>query len=270
MSSFALIVNTLAVLLSAFGLIQAVPRIRRILRYWPLLRFWKYGGRQTVWIICSEADNPEVRQWPEPREFIYFLKYGDVDALFETTITLERIYQNLNIRIMSSGEFQQVTGNFPTHMIAIGGPDYNALTARLIQDNRLSVGYRSPYVEELSQTDPAEIVLIAPDTEKEFFETEKEKDFGYIERIENPWSTGGTITVLGGNHTIGVAAAAKMFSVLEEGRFSITARTRSNFRHLRKTVGKSRYFYAIFPAEKVGAVIVQPDLSAAVILTANE
>lgn len=260
MDAIEFAVNALALVLSAFGLVQGVPRLRRILRYWPLLRFWRLGGTGSVWIVCSEADSPEARQWPEEREFIYLMKYGDVDALFEVALTLERIYLSLRFRIMSSGEFERATGNLPRHMIAIGGPDYNALTRRLLDDGKLRIRYRSPYVEQRCGAEPDEIALVAPNDGTEIFSKIRDKDFGYIERIANPWASKGTITVLGGNHTIGVTAAAKLFSVIEEGRFEVTPRTKANYRHFRRHVKGTPEFGAIFPAEKVGTVIAQPDL----------
>ena len=256
------VANAILLFLALLSILQLFRFAVRRRRYRPIFSFWKYGKKIPVWIVCSEGDDPEARQWPEDREYIYFLKYGDLDALIEIVRMLERAYQDLPIEIMSSGEFESRTGSLDAHIISIGGPDYNKCTRRLLEDGHLKVSYRSPYWGESSESDSSEIVLFdesMPNTE--FFSKSRDEDYGYIERIVSPWWANRQITVLGGNHTIGVSGAAKAFSVLETGKISVSNRSRANFRFLKRGVQLGRPFRCIFKVKRVGAGVVQPDLT---------
>lgn len=71
-------VSVAAVVLSMFGVVEAVRKLPRFVRYREVRRFFRFSSSQRVLLICSELDEPETRQWVEQREFIYLLKYGDV------------------------------------------------------------------------------------------------------------------------------------------------------------------------------------------------
>src|SRR5690349_21142206 len=79
-------VTTVSVVLGVAGIINslfhAIRAAPRFVRYRLVRRFFRFRNGQRVLIVCSELEDAEQRQWVEPNEFIYMLKYGDLDALF--------------------------------------------------------------------------------------------------------------------------------------------------------------------------------------------
>lgn len=106
-------------------------------------KVWGINNGDSVIVVCSELENPEERQYVEPREFIYNLKYGDVDAYFEVVTTLLRLYPAIKLRVMSAGEVEATRVDLASHMILIGGPDYNAMTERMLSRRMTQFEYRS-------------------------------------------------------------------------------------------------------------------------------
>src|SRR5712691_4007826 len=115
-------VNLYALALSLVAVLLSTGRLRRFWKTRYLQRVWGLRNGDSVTVVCSELENPEVRQNVEPREFIYSLKYGDVDAYFEGVITLLRLYPRIKLRVMSAGEADATRIDLARHLIVIGGP----------------------------------------------------------------------------------------------------------------------------------------------------
>lgn len=133
LNSAAFWINVYAFIMT---LLSALLSTKKILRFWRtrhLQKVWGIKDGDSVIVVCSELEDPKERQLAEPpREFIYSLKYGDVDAYFEVVATLLRLYPALKLRIMSAGEANAVRIDLASHLILIGGPDYNALTKEIL------------------------------------------------------------------------------------------------------------------------------------------
>ena len=110
-------------------------------------------------VVCSELDDPPSRQFVEPREFIYSLKYGDLDAYVEVLLTLARLFPAVRVKVMSAGELNAARVDLGTHVVVIGGPDYNSVAARVLEWDKTQFEYRSPDMAEASCDHPREIVL---------------------------------------------------------------------------------------------------------------
>ena len=201
------------------SMIQAVLATKKLRHYWStrhLQRVWGIKNGDQVIVVCSELDDPKVRQQVEPREFIYSCKYGDLDAYIEVLVTLLRLYPAVRMRIVSTGEAENTPLDLARHLVVIGGPDYNPLAKRILSRSKTQYDYRSPYVDVQSTSYPEKIVLYDKVRDQEHCNTTDERDFGYFERIPNPHNPKSRIILIGGCHTIGVAGAVKAFSVLVE------------------------------------------------------
>ncbi len=256
----AFIVSAYAVVLSLSSAIGASFRLKRFFKYRKLRKFWKYKDGETVIIVCSEGDDPENRQWPEEREFIYLLKYGDVDAFFELAVTLIRIYPNIDLKFLSSGEAMSSKLDFTENMIFIGGPDYNLMTKRILEMGATRFTYRSPYFGDKSLDAPNEITIYDKFNDKEYYDSNKEIDYGYIERIISPNDQKKSILIFGGCHTIGVTAGIRMFSLLGDGRARINPTVKKNAKLFCKKKLHKTLPCILFRAQKVGASILSPSL----------
>ena len=252
------LINAFAAVLT---LVSGVPYIRRLRSNWRtrhLRKVWGFKDGATVLVVCSELEDPEERQHVEPREFIYSLKYGDVDAYFETVTTLVRLYPKIKLRIMSAGEAETTRLDLARHLVVIGGPDYNTLAERVLSWNRTQFTYRSPYVEESSVQYPEEIVIYDKLHEREYCYQTDARDFGYFERIVNPHNPDSRVVLIGGCHTIGVTGAVKAFSMAGSEEGEIPQGVLKNAALVARRVGKSTSFSVLVDVERVGQTISTP------------
>ena len=251
-------VNIYATIITLWGALLSTKRLFRLWRTRHLRKVWGIKNGDSVIVVCSELEDPEERQLVEPpREFIYSLKYGDVDAYFEVVTTLLRLYPAIKLRIMSAGEATTTRMDLAKHLILIGGPDYNALTKQLL-DHGTQFDYRSPYVATQSDRHPEEIVLYDKLNDKEYCFTTETQDYGYFERIVNPHNPKRNVVLIGGCHTIGVTGAAKAFSMAESEEGEIPRHVLSNAASVARRVGKTKTFAVLVPVERVGQTISTP------------
>ncbi len=251
-------VSVYALVVSLVGVCLSTNKLRHFWRTRHLQKVWGIKNGESVIIVCSELEEPEIRQWVEPREFIYSLKYGDVDAYFEVVNTLLRLYPAIKLRIMSAGEATSTRWDLARHVILIGGPDYNTLTADVLDRNETRFDYRSPDVATQSSENPDEIVLYDKLKGKEYCHTDNTHDFGYFERIVNPHNPDRRIILIGGCHTIGVTGAVKAFSMAESEEGEIAHHVLRNAALVAKRVGKGKTFSVLVSVERVGQSISVP------------
>lgn len=207
-----------------FAFMHVLSEWKKYWRMWRtryLRKVWGIKNGEYVSIVCSELPDPGKRQCVEDREFIYNLKYGDVDAYFEIVVTLLRLYPEIKLKVLSAGEAASAPIDLGRHLILIGGPDYNAITEKMLEKNITQYRYKSPGEQNESTRYPDEIVLDDSYNDKEYAESNDEKDYGYFERIHNPNSPDNKVILIGGCHTIGVTGAAKAFSMAESEKGEI-------------------------------------------------
>ena len=269
------ILESITTLLAVYALITTLPTLRlstkKLLHWWRtrhLQKVWGIKDGDSVIVVCSELDNPKERQLAEPpREFIYSLKYGDVDAYFEVVTTLLRLYPAIKLRIMSAGEATAVRFDLASHhLILIGGPDYNALTQEILNQSVTQFDYRSPDGDTQSEQNPQEIVLYDKQNKKEYcFPTkisddgDSDRDYGYFERIANPRNPKKNIVLIGGCHTIGVTGAIKAFSMAPNEEGKIQDPVLSNAELVAGRVGKAQTFAVVVLTDRVlGQTISTP------------
>lgn len=251
-------INVYALIVSLIGVALATKKLGRFWRTRHLRKVWGIKNRDYVIVVCSELDDSEKRQNVEKGEFIYNLKYGDVDAYFEVVITLLRLYPNIKLRVLSSGEAENTRIDLDRHLILIGGPDYNSITSRILRKNITQFDYRSPYVEQKSLEHPEEIVIYDKLNDKEYCELTDEKDFGYFERIKNPNNPEKQIILIGGCHTIGVTGAVKAFSMAESEQGEMPKIVLKNAKKVAKKLSKKSDFSVLISAERIGQTINTP------------
>lgn len=262
LDTMAFLINVYAVVLSLAAAVVGTRKLRHLWRTRHLRRVWGIKNGERVILVCSELEEPGTRQWVEPREFIYSLKYGDVDAYFEVVVTLLRLYPSIKLKIISAGEVDQTRVDLARHIILIGGPDYNTLTERVLSWNQTQFEYRSPDVAIRSVNHPQEIVLYDKTHDREYCHTSDIWDFGYFERIRNPHNPKSRIILIGGCHTIGVTGAVKGFSMAESEDGEIPSSVLDNAALVSKIVGKSEHFSVLMEIERIGQTISVPLLRA--------
>jgi len=248
----------IAVVIGVLHVIHKFKHYFRLFRTRHLRKIWGIKNGDHVIVICSELDDAEQRQNVEPKEFIYNLKYGDVDAYFEVVITLLRLFPDIKLSILSSGEAENTRIDMARHIILIGGPDYNAITARILEKNITSYNYKKPYVHVESGYNLDEIALHDQIKDKEYYECTDEKDYGYFERIRNPNNPDNKIILIGGCHTIGVTGAIKAFSMFDSEQGEIPDIVLKNAKIVAKKISKQLEFSVLVKVERVGQTVNRP------------
>lgn|GEM_PF-1686840 len=226
-----------------------------------LRKVWGIKDGDYVNIVCSELDNPEERQTEEPREFIYTLKYGDIDAYFEVIVTLFYLYPNIKLRMLSAGEAESTRIDMSQHLILIGGPDYNFLTAKILEKQIAQYNYSS-----LGK----ETALYNKQNKKNYYEDTDQRDYGYLERIENPDNPKKHIILVGGCHTIGVTGAAKAFSIAGYEQEKISSVVLENAKKVAKKISNKQQFSVLVNVERTGQTISVPIVSIENVLIRNQ
>src|ERR1700680_1189112 len=189
------------------------------------------------------------------------MKYGDADAYLEVMGTLVRIYPNIDIKVLSSGDLQRVQVDLSKHIILIGGPDYNEMTRRILRERRTRIDYYSPFIDCPDSANPEEIIIYDRRSDRKFFCGETDRDYGYFERIQNPYSPKHKIILIGGCHTVGVTAAAKAFSAFAGGQREFSETVAHNARKITKKVPKGASFAVLVEAQKVGVNVNIPEIT---------
>ncbi len=251
-------VEVYALIISTVGGIAATKKLKQLWKTRRLRKVWGIKSGDNVLVICSELEEPETRQFVEDREFIYNLKYGDVDAYFEVVVTILRLFPKIKLRIMSAKEVEKTRTNLDKHLILIGGPDYNSITAMILEKGITRYQYKSPDVEEQSKNNPDEIVLYDTLGDKEFCEKTNEKDYGYFERVKNPHNPQKKIILIGGCHAIGVTGAIKAFSMFESEQGEIPSIVLTNAKKVAKKISYNCEFSVLVSVDRVGQTINVP------------
>lgn len=257
-----LVIDSIPLLRHAPGIVHKISEGLRVHR---LRRVWGIKDGEEVTIICSELENPLERQRVEDREFIYALKYGDLDAFIETVITLLRLYPSVKLRVSSAREVIGSQNNLRTHLVVIGGPDYNCVANIIIneinnlgQANKPQFTYRDKH---------GEIVLFHRTSKREYCwrpterdaDGDTEYDYGYFERIPNPYNRSKWTILIGGCHTIGVTGAVKAFSFpFDENRLPECVAKNASL--VSKKIRKAKSFAVLVRVQRMGQTINAPEI----------
>lgn len=281
LDSISFWVNLYAIILTIIGSFIYIRKIPHLWKTRYLRRVWGIKDGEKVTIVCSELDDPEKRQNLEEREYIYSLKYGDLDAYIEVLVTLLSLYPSLKLRVISVGEINHTKQDLSTHIVVVGGPDYNELTKKILKTDKTRFNYKSPYLEISSETYPDEIVIFDKITNKEYCSLTDDEDFGYFEQLPNPYNPENKVILLGGCHTIGVTGAVKAFSsgISDDGKISkIVLRNSKNiwkwfprkWKYLPRKFRTTQHYSVLLQVHKIGQNISIPEVKDGNIFLKNE
>lgn len=216
---------------------------------------WGFDELDDVTIICSELDEPEKRQHLEPNEYLYLGKYGDLDALVTTIVTMHKIYPNLHVKFYTGNERMNMREPYTGNIILIGGPDYNAVAKHF--ERYCPFEYQAGKTEnDISIKNKETGELFKPKIElvnkKHMIE-----DYGFFVKIKNPFDEKHKLIMIGGPHTYGVLGAARAFSD------SLADSAEISFQNCKDTIlkfGVDPEFSAVFPVHCIENSIQTPKI----------
>lgn len=245
-----LLVTIIAGSITLSGIIYTAYKILVGRRFRNIRKVLGIRENERIIVICSELPDGVERQMIEPREFIYHLKYGDLDALIEAMTTLVRVFPKNDIRLMSAGETLSANTNLDANIIVLGGPDYNKVAEHFIITNNTDFCY--DYIH-------GEIALKIRETGQCLFHTNDYNDFGYVEKFPNPSSPNKSVLMFGGCHTLGVTASVKLLSAFDGGKPDAARNSIKTAGMISERFGKKAdKFSFIVAARRIGNSIDQP------------
>lgn len=220
---------------------------------------WSLGEFDDVVVACSELDDPEKLQHPEPWEFIYLSKYGDLDALFEVESTIHELYPNVHVEHKTGSEVLNVRGQdqLSGNLVLVGGPDYNSLTQvfeKFSPVEYLPANEENNIAVRIKNTGETLMPHREPETS---LGSERVVDFGFFVNRRNPYNPDKRLVMLGGSHTYGVYGAIKAFSYSRRGKDLVAHR---NCRDIVDRFGPGAEFFALFDVHGAGSSVPTPKL----------
>jgi len=251
---FSLYILSLTIISSIF----ATKKLVYLWKYRHIRKVWGIKNNDVIVLVCSELDNPDIRQKVEEKEFYYIFKYGDVDAYFEVFVTLLRLFPKIKLKVMTSGEVLKTRIDIAQNLILIGGPDYNAIAEHFLNKKITRFNYKCSYRDDKPTETNNEIVVFDSVKNKEYCEESGFKDYGYFEKIKNPYNPQRNIIFLGGCHTIGVTGTVKAFSMAESEQGEIPKQVYQNAKLVSKHIKKNSEFSILFKVDRVGQTLNVP------------
>jgi len=216
---------------------------------------WGFSEHDAVLIVCSELDEPEKRQHPEPNEYIYLSKYGDVDSLLEVLVTMHRLYPRLDVKFRSANEVRAVPEEYTGNIILVGGPDYNTIT-RLFEEYSPFEYVRGGREEDILIRRKGEDAVLVPRLSTEAGES-RIVDYGFYVKQRNPYNPAKRLIMLGGAHTYGVFGAAKAFSFWGGLKDEVA---HLNCKSVVDSLGHDPNFAALFEVHAIDSTVITPKL----------
>lgn len=220
--------------------------------YYKLL--WGFNEGDLIYIVCPELEKPKKRQEPEPEEFLYLGKYGDIDSLVALQVSLSRLYPMLQIKVCTSEEFSRFPGTpYANNLIVIGGPDYNKVAKTLMKYTPFE------FIEK------GKAVLLKIKQQKVFFKAKFQRrggieeviDYGFFYKMPNPHNDKKKLIMINGIHTYGVYGAAKCFSLNEECEADISI---SNCKIIINELGDNPNFATVLEVKSTMKNVITPKI----------
>jgi hypothetical protein len=212
---------------------------------------WGFNNNDLVYIVCPELDDPEKRQNPEPGEFLYLSKYGDIDAFLMVIKSLVKLYPQLKIIWCTGEEFEiQCENPYEQNLILIGGPDYNKITEVFMSESNFDYGIVK-----------GKTILINKKTKKKYTPSTKSLenvvlgiDYGFFLKKINPKNKNKKLIMINGVHTYAVFGAAKCF-LDETGNIAV-----QNCKIITKKLGEDPNFEILVEVHSENTKIDTPQI----------
>lgn len=227
------------------------------------LGFWRFPAGADVTIVC--ADFPKDRRDkipyadPDSPDYEELYKLTDIGALIELYghIRSANPTNQVNIRVAS----ETSTDDYTTHLVVLGGVDWNAVTRDVLNAIELEIPVRQLPREEDSDIGGFEVSV---GEERQLFQPKLRQirgqellveDVAHVYRGPNPFNNKRTVTICNGMFGRGTLGAARVFT---DARF----RDR-NEAYVRQRFTSGNFFSIITRVAIVNNEVVTPDWTVA-------
>jgi hypothetical protein len=171
---------------------------------------WHFPDGRPITIVSSEVpaeQRPEATPAHPTLAYGEMYSYASIDALFELFGHIRAANPLADVAIRKEREL--VPDDYATHLVVVGGVDWNELTARLVGIVGVPVKQVSP------GDDPAEAYFeVEDDGQSERFAAEISgqtllSDVGHFLRVPSPFNRKRTLTVCNGNYSLGTLGVVR-------------------------------------------------------------
>ncbi|PZG14903.1 helix-turn-helix domain-containing protein [Nonomuraea aridisoli] len=219
---------------------------------------WHFPEGEAITIICSQIPQEQRARIPyaDPSQpdYIELYKYSDLDSLFELWGHLRAANPHSPVTLRATEDLRS-SDDLTSHVVLLGGVDYNEITAAMLGQIDLPVrqvpdweSERGPYFE-VDKGDEAERYYTV--TSGSGDNLQLREDVGFFYRGVNPENVKRTLTICNGMYARGVYGTVR---ALTDARF----RDR-NADYLRSRFGGTASFSILTRIRIVGRVAITPD-----------
>jgi hypothetical protein len=182
---------------------------------WTQSDFWRFAEDTDITIVCAPVP-PDFRARmpyadPLDPDYVQLYAYADLDSLLELYGHVRAVnrHSQVNIRLASALE----NDDYTSHLVVLGGVDWNTLTRDLLNDLDLPVGQ----VPSRGRTNAA-FEVVVDRGERQVFEPHVRRDgdaqtlvedVAHFFRAPNPFNRDRTVTICNGIFGRGVYAAVR-------------------------------------------------------------
>ncbi|TMR08603.1 XRE family transcriptional regulator [Nonomuraea turkmeniaca] len=218
---------------------------------------WHFPKGEPITIICSqipEEDRARIpRADPANVDYIESYRYSDLDSIFELWGCLWRTNPDSQVTLRTTEDLKN--DDLTTHVVLVGGVDYNAITAYALEQIELPVRQVADWDSEKG---PYFEVKEDGDTQRHYPHTEGAddslrllEDVAFFYRGVNPFNVERTLTICNGMYARGVYGAVR---ALTDTRFHDR-----NAGYLESRFGDAESYSILMRVGIQGRLVVTPD-----------
>jgi hypothetical protein len=223
---------------------------------------WKFGDREVITLVCAQLP-PEMRAKqlyadPDDPDYISLYTYSELDALFELYGHLRAANPLNRVDIRLAHELTPDV--YSSHLVSLGGIDWNQATRSVLRDLRLPVRQVANWGQDGAEDDvyfEVEDEDGSKSQHRPIFENTPDKrdillyDVALFARAVNPFNRERTVTICNGMYGRGTYGVVR---TLTDPRF----RDR-NVQYLTSKFGSSESYCLLTRIPIVNAATLTPD-----------
>lgn len=218
---------------------------------------WQFPEGQEITIVCSEL--PWTRRMqvvyadPDMPDYVELYKYADLDALLELYGHVRAANPTSQVQIRIAADMHP--GEYATHLVLLGGVDWNQVTASMLPELELPVRQMNRRADSspggFEVDDGGQRILLAPVLQKREEHDVLKEDVGHFYRSINPFNKERTVTICNGMYQRGTLGVVRS---LTDEKF----RDRNDKYIRTRFAGKDTYSL-ITRVRVVNGVVITPD-----------
>jgi hypothetical protein len=179
---------------------------------------WTFADRHTVTVVCAPLSDDLQRRMPyaDPQapDYVELYRFADVDALVELHGHVRAVNPDVQVHFKLATDL--VEDDYTTHLVLLGGVDWNYVQAEVQDILDLPVQQRSKNPDRPEEWD-AWFEVAAGDERREYRARVEElhqrsvlrEDIALFYRGPNPFNAKRTLTICNGFYARGVYAAVR-------------------------------------------------------------